>query len=75
MIPFGGVGGSGMGAYHGKYSFENFSHMKPIVDRALWGDVDIRYPPYNSSRKQSIVKHIVRMDYLGLLLVLLGLRR
>lgn len=43
---FGGVGNSGMGAYHGKNSFETFSHRKSIVKKALWLDLPIRYQPY-----------------------------
>lgn len=43
---FGGVGYSGMGSYHGKQSFETFSHYKSIVDKANWLDLPIRYQPY-----------------------------
>ncbi|MFT5942668.1 MAG: aldehyde dehydrogenase (NAD+) [Sediminicola sp.] len=46
-LPFGGVGASGIGAYHGKISFDLFSHHKPIVNRATWLDVPFRYPPYS----------------------------
>lgn len=46
-LPFGGVGGSGIGAYHGKSSFDLFSHHKAIVHRANWLDVPLRYPPYS----------------------------
>ncbi|MEC7264588.1 MAG: aldehyde dehydrogenase [Bacteroidota bacterium] len=45
-LPFGGVGGSGIGGYHGKFSFELFSHKKSIVKRGTWLDVPIRYAPY-----------------------------
>ncbi len=45
-LPFGGVGGSGIGAYHGKHSFELFSHRKGIVKRATWLDIPLRYAPY-----------------------------
>ena len=48
-LPFGGVGHSGMGAYHGKFSFDSFSHIKPIVKRGLWLDPSIRYAPYPKS--------------------------
>ncbi|MCB0515254.1 MAG: aldehyde dehydrogenase [Chitinophagales bacterium] len=44
---FGGVGESGIGGYHGKSSFEAFSHQKAITRRGLWLDVPLRYPPYN----------------------------
>ncbi|MFT4832803.1 MAG: aldehyde dehydrogenase (NAD+) [Psychroserpens sp.] len=46
-LPFGGVGGSGIGAYHGKASFHLFSHHKAIVHRANWLDLPFRYPPYS----------------------------
>ena len=45
---FGGVGESGMGAYHGKTGFETFSHSKSIVDKKTWMDLPMRYQPYKS---------------------------
>ena len=45
-LPFGGVGESGMGAYHGKAGFECFSHTKGIVDKKTWIDMPMRYQPY-----------------------------
>lgn len=45
---FGGVGESGMGAYHGKVGFETFSHQKSIVDKKTWMDLPMRYQPYQS---------------------------
>ncbi|MEG9326564.1 aldehyde dehydrogenase [Salinimicrobium catena] len=50
-MPFGGVGNSGFGAYHGKYSFDTFSHKKSISKRATWLDVPLRYAPYNGKLK------------------------
>ncbi|MEM6599399.1 MAG: aldehyde dehydrogenase family protein, partial [Cyanobacteria bacterium P01_C01_bin.69] len=47
-MPFGGVGDSGMGAYHGKNSFDTFSHQKSILKKPFWLDLDWRYPPYAS---------------------------
>ena len=44
---FGGVGESGMGAYHGKTGFDAFSHYKSIVDKKTWIDLPMRYQPYN----------------------------
>ena len=44
---FGGVGESGMGAYHGKVGFDTFSHKKSIVDKKNWIDVNMRYQPYS----------------------------
>jgi aldehyde dehydrogenase (NAD+) len=46
-LPFGGVGDSGMGAYHGEYGFQTFSHQKAVLDRATWFDPWFSYPPYN----------------------------
>lgn len=44
---FGGVGGSGMGSYHGRAGFDTFSHHKSIVDKKTWLDLPMRYQPYN----------------------------
>lgn len=46
-LPFGGVGNSGMGSYHGKWGFDTFSHLKPIMHRSFSGDAPIRYAPYS----------------------------
>jgi acyl-CoA reductase-like NAD-dependent aldehyde dehydrogenase len=45
-LPFGGVGDSGMGQYHGKAGFDTFSHTKSIVTKPFWPDLPFRYPPY-----------------------------
>tara|TARA_Y100001968_G_scaffold120716_1_gene109941 strand:+ start:3179 stop:4597 length:1419 start_codon:yes stop_codon:yes gene_type:complete len=45
-LPFGGVGSSGMGKYHGKASFDNFTHYKSVLKRPFWLDLNFRYPPY-----------------------------
>lgn len=55
-LPFGGVGASGIGAYHGKTSFDIFSHHKSIIKKANWLDAPLRYPPYNLP--MNIVKKI-----------------
>ena len=47
-LPFGGVGESGIGSYHGRQTFETFSHSKPVVTRANWLDLSIRYAPYTN---------------------------
>ena len=54
-LPFGGVGASGMGAYHGAESFATFSHKKSVVLRGTWLDPTLRYPPY-TSLKQRILR-------------------
>lgn len=50
-LPFGGVGNSGMGAYHGKISFDTFSHFKSVVQKPFWIDIPILYPPYKDKIK------------------------
>ncbi|MDC0960170.1 aldehyde dehydrogenase, partial [Flavobacteriaceae bacterium] len=50
-LPFGGVGHSGVGAYHGKYSFDTFTHYKPFVKKSLLIDLPTRYAPYPKSFK------------------------
>lgn len=53
---FGGVGESGMGAYHGKVGFDTFSHKKSIVDKKTWLDLPMRYQPY-----QKLYRKLIRM--------------
>ena len=50
-LPFGGVGNSGIGAYHGKKSYETFSHQKSIVKKGNWFDNPVRYAPYKNKLK------------------------
>lgn len=50
-LPFGGVGNSGIGGYHGKRSFDTFSHQKSIVKKGNWLDIPIRYAPYKGKLK------------------------
>jgi len=45
-MPFGGVGASGIGAYHGYHSFTAFSHLKPVMSKPTWPDLPLRYPPF-----------------------------
>jgi aldehyde dehydrogenase (NAD+) len=51
---FGGVGESGMGSYHGKFSFDTFSHIKSIVDKSTRLDLPMRYHPYNAKNEKLI---------------------
>ena len=53
-MPFGGVGESGMGNYHGKYGFDTFSHLKSITDKKRWIDLPLRYQPYTKSKLKMI---------------------
>ncbi len=50
-LPFGGVGESGMGSYHGRYSFETFSHAKSILRNTTKFDLPIRYPNFKAAEK------------------------
>ncbi len=50
-LPFGGVGHSGIGAYHGRYSFDTFTHKKAVVKKANWLDLPMRYAPYTDKLK------------------------
>ena len=56
-LPFGGVGHSGIGAYHGQLSFDIFSHHKAVVKKATWIDLPLRYAPYKG--KLTIVKKLL----------------
>lgn len=58
-LPFGGVGQSGMGAYHGKTGFDTFSHAKPVLHRATWLDFPFRYPPF-SGWKEKVLRLFLR---------------
>lgn len=53
-MPFGGVGESGMGGYHGKAGFETFSHYRSIVDKKTWMDLPIRYQNYTSLKEKML---------------------
>jgi len=50
-LPFGGVGNSGMGAYHGKYTFGTFTHAKAVLKTPSWWDPAIKYPPFKGKLK------------------------
>lgn len=50
-LPIGGIGNSGMGRYHGKYSFDTFSHKKSIVKKPYYLDLSLRYPPFKNKLK------------------------
>lgn len=61
-LPFGGVGDSGIGAYHGKFSFDIFSHKKAVLHRQFWLDAPLRYPPFNKvplGFMKKIFKHVL----------------
>ena len=53
-MPFGGVGESGMGGYHGRAGFETFSHYRSIVEKKTWMDLPIRYQKYNKKKEKML---------------------
>jgi aldehyde dehydrogenase (NAD+) len=57
-MPFGGVGPSGMGAYHGRFTFETFSHRKAVLRRGFRFDLKMMYPPY-TERKTNMAKRML----------------
>ena len=59
-LPFGGVGNSGMGAYHGKKSFETFSHYKSVLKKYNWIDLPLRYAPHNSKLVDKLLHIFLR---------------
>jgi aldehyde dehydrogenase (NAD+) len=56
-LPFGGSGSSGLGSYHGKHSYDAFSHQRSVMKRSNWLDVQLRYPPFKS--KLRLLKKII----------------
>ena len=57
-LPFGGVGNSGIGSYHGKAGFSTFSHFKSIIEKPFWLDNTLRYSP-NTNTKLSWIKRLI----------------
>ena len=57
-LPFGGVGLSGMGKYHGKYSFDTFTHEKSVVVKGTRPDVNMRYPPFTGEKLKKLRKFL-----------------
>ena len=53
-LPFGGIGNSGMGSYHGQDSFKTFSHLKPVFVKNTLVDVPVRYPPYSKNKLEMV---------------------
>ena len=70
-LPFGGVGESGMGAYHGKFSFDAFSHKKAVLHRSFAGDAPARYPPYTPG-KLRLLKALLSGSIFGIIRALFG---
>jgi aldehyde dehydrogenase (NAD+) len=57
-LPFGGIGKSGIGAYHGKHSFYRFTHAKPVMKTPGWFDPAVKYPPFKGNMKW--IKMLIR---------------
>jgi aldehyde dehydrogenase (NAD+) len=57
-LPFGGVGNSGMGQYHGKYSFDTFTHPKSIMKTGTWIDIAMKYPPFRN--KLGLIRRLLK---------------
>ena len=53
-MPFGGIGESGMGGYHGKAGFDEFTHYRSIVDKKTWMDLPVRYQRYNKFKRKML---------------------
>ncbi|CAI5486638.1 unnamed protein product, partial [Closterium sp. Naga37s-1] len=73
-LPFGGVGDSGMGSYHGKHSFDCFSHRKAVMVKGTLLDFPVRYPP-GSPLNENLVKALMNLWFVQLVLVILGLKK
>ena len=59
-LPFGGVGFSGVGKYHGKYTFDTFTHLKSVLVKNSDFDMDIMYPPYSYDTVKNVRKFLVK---------------
>ena len=62
-LPFGGVGDSGIGNYHGKASFDTFSHNKSVLQNSFWLDLKWRYAPYQG--KLPLIKKLVGYKFMS----------
>ncbi|XP_061346796.1 aldehyde dehydrogenase family 3 member H1-like [Gastrolobium bilobum] len=70
-LPFGGVEESGMGSYHGKFSFDGFSHKKSVLYRSFDADSSLRYPPY-TPEKEKLLKALISGNIFRIFLTLFG---
>ncbi|MCL7022274.1 hypothetical protein MKW94_009166 [Papaver nudicaule] len=73
-IPFGGVGQSGFGRYHGKFSFDTFSHEKGIIRRSFLTEFWFRFPPWTANKLQ-LLRLAYALNYFGIVLNVLGIKR
>ncbi|TKW07231.1 hypothetical protein SEVIR_7G294400v4 [Setaria viridis] len=70
-LPFGGVGESGVGSYHGTFSFDAFAHKKAVLDRSFLGEAKARYPPYTPG-KLKILKGVLKGNPLAMVQAAVG---
>ncbi|EPS59682.1 aldehyde dehydrogenase, partial [Genlisea aurea] len=73
-LPFGGVGESGFGRYHGKFSFDTFSHEKVVARRNFIFDIWFRYPPWNGN-SMNLLRAGYLYEYVRIVLILLGFNK
>ncbi|CAK8535740.1 unnamed protein product [Lathyrus sativus] len=73
-LSFGVVGECGFGKYHGKFSFDLFSHYKDVARRSYYTDFWFRFPPWNLTKFQ-LLEEAYNLNYIGILFVVLGLKR
>ena len=59
-LPFGGVGESGLGAYHGEDGFKTFSHYKSILEKPTWIELNLKYFPH-TIKKLKIIKFLLKL--------------
>jgi aldehyde dehydrogenase (NAD+) len=59
-LPFGGVGHSGMGNYHGEAGFKTFTHYKSVMDKPSWLELPLKYSPY-SKLKLGLLKRLMKL--------------
>lgn len=59
-LPFGGVGASGMGSYHGEFGFKAFSHYRGVLDKPTWFELNLKYFPH-TPRKLKFIRKIIRL--------------
>ncbi|CAM8924574.1 unnamed protein product [Rhodiola kirilowii] len=73
-LPFDGVGESGFGRYHEKFSFDTFSQEKAVMSRGYLIDFWFGFPPWNDHKLQ-LFKIAYRLDLIGIVLTVLGLKK
>lgn len=65
-LPFGGIGNSGIGNYHGEFGFLSFSHQKSVVEKTNWGEPNWKYPPYTDKKMKRLKKILFSLLLYGI---------